>query len=431
MKPAILSAPFTDALLARFLKYVQIWTTSDSSRSDAGTVPSTERQADFAQLLAQELRTLGVSDVTVTAHSYVCARIPATPGMEDAPAVGFLAHLDTTEEVSGLNVRPNVLENYQGTPIRLADGAGLDPAQDAALARAAGDTIITSDGTTLLGADDKAGIAIIMSAAEELLKTAPDGKPALPHGTVEIVFSPDEETGHGMDHVPLGWFTARQCYTVDGGQAGEIEAECFNAWKSEITFSGKAKHTGTARPDMVNAVTMAADFISFLPRNEAPETTDSYQGFYAPMEITGHLESAAVTLFLRDFDTEGMKQRLQNVETFAQAIEKKFPGAKVSVTHTQQYLNMKEKIDQCPAITENLVQAVRQAGLEPVFKPIRGGTDGARLTEMGIPCPNIFTGGHNYHSRTEWAALSQMAYAVQTVLNLIRLQTGTVMSVSK
>lgn len=423
MKFEDINSQTTEKLLTRFLGYVKTHTTSDSSKADQGIIPSTERQRNLAESLVQELKDFGITDISITENSYVCARIPATPGNEKVPAVGFLAHMDTTEEVSGENVKPNVIHNYDGNKIQLGQGIVLDPTEDFSLTTAKGETIITTDGSTLLGADDKAGIAIIMTAVELLTQKDVSGNPIYPHGTVEILFSPDEETGHGMDKVPLDWFTAKQCYTVDGGAAPEIETECFNAWKSEIRFTGKSMHTGSARPNMVNAITLASEFVSFLPRQESPETTDGYQGFFAPMEIQGHIETASVTLFLRDFETAGMERRKNLVEDLAKTVCKKNPGSSVTVEHTQQYLNMKEKISKNPLVTENLIKAVRQAGLEPKFSPIRGGTDGSRLTELGIPCPNIFTGGHNFHSRYEWASLTQMVYGVVTLLNLIALQT--------
>ena len=412
----ILSKDFTAGLLERFLRYTRQWTTSDPDRADAGIVPSTNRQWDFAKLLMQELQEIGLADVSISEHCYVCARLPASAGWENAPVVGFLAHLDTSSEVSGENVNPQVVKNYNGGPLRLAGGACLDPELDSKLKRVVGDTIITSDGTTLLGADDKAGIAIIMTGLNELVQKN------IPHGTIEIIFSPDEETGHGMDFVPIEWLTAKQCYTFDGSTGGEIEDECFNAWRSDVVFTGKAKHTGYARPDMVNAVSMMADFLSLLPRHEAPETTDNYQGFYCPMDMSGHIEQSKVSIYLRDFDAASMENRKKTVETLARAVVAKYAGSSVEIQHNLQYLNMKAKLDQRPHIMRNLVKAVEMAGLKPVFRPIRGGTDGSRLTEMGVPCPNIFTGGHNFHSRMEWASLSQMAYAVLTLLNLVSLQ---------
>ena len=416
MKYEILSKDFTNGLLERFLRYTRQWTTSDPDRADQGIVPSTDRQWDFAKNMMQELQDLGITDVSISEHCYVCARLPASAGMESVPAVGFLAHMDTSSEVSGENVQPQVVQNYDGKPIQLKGGATLDPSIDTKLQQVVGDTIITSDGTTLLGSDDKAGIAIIMTGLQEIIQKK------LPHGTIEIIFSPDEETGHGMDFVPIEWLTAKQCYTFDGSTGGEIEDECFNAWRSDVVFTGKAKHTGYARPDMVNAVSMMADFLALLPRHEAPETTDNHQGFYCPMDMSGHIEESKVSIYLRDFDAASMERRKETVELLAKAVVAKYAGSSVEVNHNLQYLNMKEKLDQQPHIMENLVKAVKMTGIEPIFRPIRGGTDGSRLTEMGIPCPNIFTGGHNFHSRMEWASLSQMAYGVLTLLNLVSLQ---------
>jgi tripeptide aminopeptidase len=381
----------TNALLERFLRYVQIWTTSDTIKADAGIIPSAEREFDLARVLEAELKALGAVDVMGTAHCYVCARIPATPDCKSAPAVCFLAHIDTVDSVPGENVKP-------------------------VLTQKDGDIIISSDGTTLLGADDKAGIAEIMTLAETLLTHT-----AISHGEIEIIFSPDEETGHGMDFVPVNWMHSKACYTVDGNGLGEFEAECFNAYKSEIVFNGLSKHTGTARPDMVNAVTMAADFVTFLPKHESPETTDGRQGFYSPMGISGHIERSVVTLFLRDFDDDGMKRRLETVEKIAKAIEQKYKGSSVTVTHKKQYVNMKKKLDLHPEVVDLMVQAAKNAGIAPHFKPIRGGTDGSRLTEMGYPAPNIFTGGYDIHSRNEWASLREMQKAVDMLVELAKL----------
>lgn len=380
-------------LLHRFLKYVQIESYSNSTNADNGIQPSTPSQWDFANFLKDELKNLGITDITLTEHCYLCARLPATPGFEHFPSVGFLAHMDGVEGVSTLPVRPITINTDSG------------------------DTIIKSSGDTILSADDKAGVAIIISATEEILQNN------IPHCQIELIFSPDEETGHGMDNVPLTWIQSKQCYTVDGGGIGEIEAECFNAYKSVVTFQGLAKHTGTARPNMANATTMAAHFVAMLPQNESPEATDGYLGFFAPMEISGTMEEASVTLFLRDFDAQGMGRRLEAVETFAKAVEAKFPTGKVSVKHTQQYLNMKEKLDKTPQVMEKLIQAVKDVGIEPIFNPIRGGTDGSRLTELGIPTPNIFTGGHNFHSKDEWASLYEMTKSCETIIQLIKLYT--------
>ncbi len=405
-------------LLERFLRYVKTWTTSDLESADKGICPSTEQQRDFAYTLEKELQSIGIQDVHVTEYAYVCARIPATTGYESAPSVGFLAHMDTVQGVSGKDVKPQVIENYSGEAIALKEGVILDPTLDKDLGLAKGETIITTDGTTLLGADDKAGIAAIITAIDILIHDENSQ-----HGQIEIIFSPDEETGHGMDNVPLEWIQSKACYTLDGSHIGEVEVECFSAYKSEIIFNGKSKHTGTARPDMINAVTMASNFVAMLPQNESPEATDGYLGFFAPMKISGHLEQAEVTLYLRDFDDDSMQRRIKTVDAIANAIQHKFHGSNVEVTHTKQYQNMKSKLDEHPSVVQNLFKAAENLQITPICNPIRGGTDGSRLTAMGIPTPNIFTGGHNFHSRSEWASLNQMVYAVRMVLEIITLNT--------
>ena len=405
------------SLLERFLRYVKIWTTSDSALADAGNQPSTPRQFDLAHLLESELQSLGLQNVQVTEKCYVYGFLPGSAGFEKSEPFCLLAHIDTVEEVSGENVNPQIHKNYDGEKITLASGDVLNPENDLALALAAKnhETIITSDGNTLLGADDKAGIAEIMTALAFLINEK------IPHGAIEVCFSPDEETGHGMDAVPLNLIKSKYAYTVDGGHIGKLETECFNAFKSEIEFTGVSVHTGTARGKLVNAITMAGSFITNLPRHEAPETTSGYEGFYAPMSVEGSIESAKVVLFLRDFEESGMEKRKSLVETIAESVAKSF-GGKAKVTHTQQYLNMKNGFEKRPDVIEKLVAAYKKAGVEPVFTPIRGGTDGSRLTEMGIPTPNIFTGGHNYHSRTEWASLEQMQKAAEVLVNLCRYE---------
>ena len=402
-------------LLERFLRYVKTWTESNTENANNGVQPSSPMQMDFAKELENELKTIGITDIFVSEYAYVCARIPATKGYEKYPSIGFLAHMDTVDEVTGKNVNPQIFKNYDGGVLNIGNGVVLDPAKDKLLAQSKGQTIITTDGSTLLGADDKAGIAAIMTAAENIIREN------IPHGQIEIIFSPDEETGHGMDNVPTDWIQSKQCYTLDGGHIGELEAECFTAYKSELTFTGISTHTGTARPNMVNSITMLSAFVNFLPQTESPETTDGYQGFYAPMQISGGIEQSNLTIFNRDFTMEKMQKRLDNIDIFAKAIEAKFPGGKVDVKHTKQYVNMKEKLDENPLVVEKLVQAVKNLGITPTFSPIRGGTDGSRLTEMGIPTPNVFTGGHNFHSRSEWASLEQMVAASKTVIELVKL----------
>jgi tripeptide aminopeptidase len=276
------------------------------------------------------------------------------------------------------------------------------------------DTIIVTDGSTLLGADDKAGVAEIMTAIAWLME-----HPELEHGPIDIYFTPDEETGKGMDNFPLQKAKAVACYTLDGGKAPEVEAECFNASSVKAEFFGKVIHIGAARGKLANAVAMAASFLGMLPRSESPEATDGWYGYYCPIEVSGNLDYAWTDVYLRDFSSTRMEERIAALKVFADAVEAQFPQGKVKLTVSTQYLNMKQKLDAHPEVLEKLGRAIKTAGYEPVMKPIRGGTDGSRLTEMGIPTPNLFTGGYNYHSRTEWASLSEMALAVETVLNLV------------
>ena len=393
-------------MLARFIDYAKTYSTSCSAAADKGRQPSTECQRDFANKIAAELKALGFEGVQVTKFGYVYAYISANHGagkkaVADKNARGFclLAHLDTVEECSGKNVKPRVKK----LSAKDAGFAGCD----------VGDTIISSDGTTLLGGDDKAGLAAIVTALHYLIKN-----PKIARPKVELCFSPDEETGHGMDNVPLDLIKSKCAYTVDGSHVGELECECFNACKSEVVFAGKAAHTGDARAaKMVNAISAASLFVQSLPRAEAPETTDGYDGFFAPLEFSGTMESARVSLLLRDFDAAGMERRKKLVKKLADAAAASF-GASVKVKHVQQYLNMKEGIKKAPAVVDRLVAACKQSGVEPAFKPIRGGTDGSRLTEMGIPCPNIWTGAHDYHSEREWVSLNQMLCACDTIISL-------------
>ena len=373
-------------LLARFIDYAKTFSTSSSAAADRGVQPSTECQRDFADKIAVELKTLGFEVVQVTKHGYVYAYIPAN--LSRAKPFCLLAHLDTVEECSGKNVKPQVKKRGD-------------------------DTIITSDGKTLLGGDDKAGLAAIVTALHYLLSNK-----KIPHPKIELCFSPDEETGHGMDNVPLDLIESKAAYTVDGSGLGELEAECFNAYKSEVVFTGKAAHTGDARrAGMVNAISAASLFVQSLPRAQAPETTDGYEGFFAPLEISGSMESARVVLLLRDFEAAGMAARKKLVGQLAKAAAASY-GASVKVKHTQQYLNMRDGIKKAPLVLDRLVAACKDCGVEPVFKPIRGGTDGSRLTEMGIPCPNIWTGAHDYHSEREWVSLNEMLAATDVIISL-------------
>ncbi|MDR1219456.1 MAG: peptidase T [Treponema sp.] len=401
------------SIVSRFLRYVRVWTTSCRH---VEKTPSTPGQWDLAKLLVEELQALGVKDATLTDSCYVIARLPASAGKENVPCVGFLAHLDTSDEVSGKDVKPRLVEDYDGGVIYLAGNRRLDPALDPDLAAQKGKSIIHTDGTTLLGADDKAGIAEIMSAVERLIQRS-----EIAHGEVEIIFSPDEETGKGLPDFPHEKSRAAVCYTLDGGALGEIEVECFNAAEAMITFMGKSIHPGYARGKMANAVVMAANFVNILPRSESPEATDGYYGYFYASEISGTTEKARLDVLVRDFDSDAMKKRLERLEFFAKAVEAQFPEGAVSVEITDQYHNMKEKINEHPEALDMLKQALSNTGVDVRLKPIRGGTDGSRLTEMGIPTPNIFTGGRNWHGALEWVSVPEMTAACGVVIELIRL----------
>ena len=384
---------YKNKLMDRFVRYVKIWTESNEELAEKGIFPSTERQFDLAKVLEGELKELGLQNVQVTKDCYVYGFLPGNDEGTKAESVLLMAHMDTTEEVSGKDVKPQ---------IKHTQSAGED------------DIIITSDGTTLLGGDDKAGVAAIMSAVAFLVEN-----PQIKHRPVEVMFSPDEETGHGMDKVPLKLIRSKAAYTVDGGNLGEMETECFNAWSASITFTGKATHTGYAKEGgMVNATVMASAFVDGLPRHRAPETTANYEGFIAPMRISGSIESAQVDLLLRAFTTEEIEEEKVIIEKLAGAVEASF-GGKADVRFMQQYLNMHDKMEQHPQVVEQLEKAYQAAGVQIIRKPIRGGTDGSRLTEMGIPTPNIFTGAHEIHSRNEWVSLNQMSKAADVLINLL------------
>jgi tripeptide aminopeptidase len=406
-----LSRPYADEVMNRFVSYAKIDT---QSNRHAEETPTTKGQWDLARTLERELREMGVPDVELDDRCYLIARLPASPGKEQAPCIGLMAHMDTASDVSGSGVKPRIIRDYDGKAVQLSEQYILDPAEFPDLAEHVDDTIIVTDGSTLLGADDKAGVAEIMTAIAWLIK-----HPELEHGPIDIYFTPDEETGKGMDHFPLQKARAVACYTLDGGKAPEIEAECFNAYAVKAEFFGKVIHIGAARGKLANAVAMAASFIGMLPRSESPEATDSWYGYYCPIEVSGTIDHAWTEVYLRDFSSARMQERIAALKAFAAAVEVQFPGGQVKLAITQQYLNMKQKLDAQPAVLEKLERAIKTAGFEPVMKPIRGGTDGSRLTEMGIPTPNLFTGGYNYHSRFEWASVSEMALAVETIINLV------------
>jgi tripeptide aminopeptidase len=408
-----LSDPFfPKEILERFLRYARIGTSSDRH---VEAIPSTARQWDLIRLLREELDGLGLRDRIDDEHGYTVARVPASPGLEGRPCVGFMAHVDTASDVPGLGVEPRVHKDYAGADIALDGGTVISPRDFPDLADREGDTLITSSGTTLLGADDKAGLSEIMAVAAWL-----QAHPEETHGPLELIFTPDEETGKGLDLFKPEWLRSVACYTMDGGKLGEVESECFNAWEAKASFQGSVIHIGTARGKLANATAMAADFISGLPRSESPESTDGWYGYYCPIETEGNLEKASATIYLRDFSLEGMDRRIETLKALAAATKARFPGGSVELAFKKQYLNMREKLEARPEVMLALEKAAAAAGVETFSKPIRGGTDGSRLTEMGIPTPNVFTGGYNFHSVREWASLSEMVLAARTLLHLVR-----------
>ena len=402
---------FEEDLLGRFLRYAQVHTTSDPH---ASATPSTARQFDLARMLESELRDFGLSDVTVDEHCNVLARIPGT--VSGADPIGLIAHMDTAPDFRGEGVSPQVHPAYDGGPIGLNDEVTLDPTEYPMLTKYVGQTIITTDGTTLLGADDKAGVAEIMGAVRYLV-----AHPDLPRPELEIVFTPDEEIGHGMESLPVASLRSKFCFTVDGTDEGSIEAECFTAYKATVTCTGYSIHPGTARGRLANAVSMASAFTSMLPRSESPEATDGRYGFYCPTEITGTISQARLTVIIRDFDHDIAQRRLAYLESLARTIEGAYPGGAVQVEIVRQYANMADFLVNHPQVVDRLKEAVRKTGMEPTVHAIRGGTDGARLSERGIPTPNLFTGGQNLHGRYEWIPLPAMVRACKSIINLVQL----------
>ncbi|MDR0511016.1 MAG: peptidase T [Rikenellaceae bacterium] len=396
-------------LLERFLRYVAVDTRSDPASESC---PSTPGQAHFLRMLAGELRELGAEDVTMDGFGYVTATLPTTKGCENDAVVAFLAHVDTSPDEPGADVRPQVIENYDGGDIRLGE-LTMRAADYPELALCKGHTLVTTDGRTLLGADDKAGVAVIVTAAEELLRN-----PSRRHGAVRVAFTPDEEIGRGVDRFDVAAFGADYGYTVDGGAEGELEYENFNAAVARIVVTGRNMHPGTAKGRMINALLVAHEFVAMLPPDERPETTEGREGFFHLTELRGDVGRAELEYILRDHCAERFEARKELLAQIAGRINERYGPQTVALTVKDQYLNMRPVVEKRPEVIARAQRAMRQAGVTPVIKPIRGGTDGARLSHMGLPCPNIFTGGANFHSRYEYCSLDTMARAVGTVLNI-------------
>ena len=395
----------------RFLKYVSFDTQSDENSK---TFPSTEKQKVLGRALAEELIAIGLSDVRFDDYGYVYAVLPATKGMEARPALGFLAHMDTSPSASGANVQAKIVRDSGGV-LELGNGKALDPAMFPSLDRYCGQELIVTDGSTLLGADDKAGVAEIMTAVAELI-----AHPEIPHGKIAVAFTPDEEVGAGMDHFSVAEFGAPFAYTVDGGELGEIEYENFNAASATLQVHGLNIHPGSAKNKMKNAILMAQEWLSHLPPAETPAHTEGYEGFYHVMHIEGDETETTVSLIIRDHDMEKFLARKAFLQELT-AYETHVWGQGSFVLELQDsYFNMKEKILPHMELIENAKAAMQKAGVEPMCLPIRGGTDGARLSFMGVPCPNLSTGGANFHGVHEYIPVPSMEKMVEVLLNLMR-----------
>lgn len=396
----------------RFLEYVRIETTSDES---SVAVPSTEGQVKFAELLADELKSIGLEDVSLDPNGYVMATLPSNVE-RDTPVLGFIAHMDTSPDMSGQNVKPKIFENYSGSDLILNDDLGivLSPDDFPDLNDHIGKTVITTDGTTLLGADNKAGIAEIVSAMEYLISN-----PKIPHGKVRIGFTPDEEIGRGADCFDVAKFGADFAYTVDGGPVGELEYENFNAATAKVKIQGRNVHPGTAKNKMLNALIIAQEFNSMLPVNQRPEHTEGYEGFYHLMHVNGQVEQADMVYIIRDHCRERFEDKKNLMLKGAEFINQKY-GNVLDLELKDSYYNMKEKIEPFMEIIETAANSMKNLGIEPVIKPIRGGTDGSKLSFMGLPCPNIFTGGYNYHGKYEYITLEGMELATKTIVEIVK-----------
>ncbi|MCF1462544.1 peptidase T [Agrobacterium vitis] len=403
-----------DTILDRFLRYVVIDTQSDP---ESTSQPSTEKQKNLGHVLVSELLAMGLSDAHLDEHGNVYATIPANVD-KPVPVICFCSHMDTAPDFTGTNVKPQLLKNYQGGDIVLSGDTNqiIRVNENPQLKTQIGHDIVTTDGTTLLGADDKAGIAEIMTAAQFIIDN-----PHIRHGAIKILFTTDEEIGRGADKVDLKKLGAAFGYTMDGSTVGEIENETFSADGVDITITGVAIHPGTAKDRMENAIKIASAIIARLPKDQTPETTEGRQGFIHPTDISGSMDEAHLKFIIRDFIDAGLTQKEALLEEITRDVMRDYPGSTYTFEVKQQYRNMKVVLDQYPMVMDNLEEAVRRVGLTPVLHSIRGGTDGSRLSFMGLPCPNIYTGGHAYHSPLEWISVQDMEVAVKTIVELAKV----------
>ncbi|WJP98893.1 peptidase T [Geobacillus stearothermophilus] len=401
-------------LIERFIRYAKVNTQSDPESS---TCPSTQGQWELARMLVEELKSIGMEDVTVDENGYVMATLPSNTD-KNVPVIGFLAHMDTAPEFTGANVNPQIIEQYDGGDIVLNKEQGiiLSPNDFPELAGYKGHTLITTDGTTLLGADDKAGIAEIMTAMNYLIQ-----HPEIKHGKVRVAFTPDEEIGRGPHKFDVAKFGAQFAYTVDGGPLGELEYESFNAAEAKMTIKGKNVHPGTAKGKMINSIKIAMEFQQQLPADEAPEHTEGYEGFYHLLSFQGSVEETKLHYIIRDFDREQFEARKAKMNEIAASLAQKYGNDRITLEINDQYYNMREKIEPVRHIVDIAHEAMTNLGIEPKVKPIRGGTDGSQLSYMGLPTPNIFAGGENFHGRYEYISADTMVKSAEVIVEIIKL----------
>jgi tripeptide aminopeptidase len=399
-------------LLEKFLRYINIDTQADPTSK---TFPSTQKQFDLARLLLDELIEMGLKDAHLDEKGYVMATLPSNIEKE-VPVIGFLAHMDTAPDMSGKNIKPQIIENYNGQDIELNVNLYLKTEDFPELENYKGQTLITTDGTTLLGADNKAGIAGIMTAVEHLLNN-----PYIKHGEIKVGFTPDEEIGKGVDFFDVKKFGAQYAYTIDGGQLGELEFENFNAAYAKIIVQGRNVHPGMSKNKMINSMLVGNEFNDMLPVFERPEYTDHYEGFFHLIKVDGTVEKSALQYIIRDHDRSKFEKRKHLFQQTADFINLKYGTGTITVELKDQYYNMREKIEPVYHIVEIAEQAMNELGIKPIIKPIRGGTDGARLSYMGLPCPNIFAGGHNFHGKYEFIPLESMEKATHVIIKIAQL----------
>lgn len=401
-----------EKLVERFLNYVKVDTKSDP---DSETCPSTKKQFELAQILLEELKALGLEDARMDDNGYVMATLPANTD-KDIPTIGFIAHMDTSPDMEGANVNPQIVKNYDGGDIVLNTEKNiiLSPKDFPELKKYIGEDLITTDGTTLLGADDKAGITEIMTAIEYLVNN-----PDIKHGTIKVAFTPDEEIGRGADKFDVEKFGADFAYTIDGGEIGELEYENFNAAYAKVKIKGRNVHPGSAKNKMINSILVAMEFNSMLPVNEIPAHTEGYEGFYHLNNIEGNVEETTLYYIIRDHDREKFEEKKNRIERTVKYLNDNIGESTIELEMKDQYYNMKEKVEPVMHIVEIAEKAMKEVGITPIRKPIRGGTDGARLSYMGLPCPNIFTGGHNFHGKFEYIPISSMKKAVEVIIKII------------